>query len=113
MQNIMSIEEVLAEFRKKYGDSESDKSNVGRVANLGDGQFSTLSVTADASEPFKNSDTPNENPMRKSKRNNFTFPKIVVVQAITAAIILAVVVAAKLFNLQVYEYIVRFLQAKL
>ena len=93
MQQI-PIEEVLVEFRKKYGDSEKEQA-------LEQEQVQECVI----SENSEKSDTPRPVLRVPHSRKTISFRRIIAVQCATAAIVLGLIIAVRFFNADLYEYI--------
>jgi len=91
MEQVRSIEEVLAEFRKKYGDENNNGEGVPENAPI---------ITAKASA-------------RRRRRGEYGFLNIVAVQAATALAIAALLVALKLLKPEWFAAAAEFLRAKM
>jgi|GEM_PF-3628872 len=97
MEQVRSIEEILAEFRKKYGDNPQ----IPEKQNNAESNSESISETVNPPVIAVRS--------RVSRRNEYGFVKIIAVQAVTALIIAAVIITLKLLNpglfASVWEYI--------
>jgi len=102
MQQI-PIEEVLEEFRMKYRVVPEELKELEKL------EVSEVDSLCSQPETFGGTDESVPYITHKSKSKHITFSRIIAIQAITAAMLAAVMIAAKLFNSQMYDYIVHFL----
>jgi RNase P/RNase MRP subunit p30 len=102
------IEEILAEFREKYNYREINAEP--KEKNDKNDKYDKQDKT-----PKFVSFSGTENPplMRRNVRGSLGFMKIIAVQGITAAVIIAAVIAVRLFNTEMYETIAEFLRNNL
>ncbi|MCL1789158.1 MAG: hypothetical protein FWG33_02255 [Oscillospiraceae bacterium] len=104
MQQV-SIEEVLGEFRKKYGD-DSDNKATDTVRKEED-------ITAIDDVRAAKDGRPYTGVHEIKHRKGISFWRIVVIQSVISALILVFVVVCKFFNAEIYEYISDILGARL
>jgi anti-sigma-K factor RskA len=96
------IEEVLAEYRKKYAEPKSETEP--ETESEAEHPLVYCSAKQGANQRAKRG---------MSSLPRWTFPRIVAAQAVTAVIILTAVVAARLFNPPLFEYIAGILRGQI
>jgi hypothetical protein len=91
------IEEVLAEYRKKYSAEENiSKNNPETVTESGEEEKMPI-ITPEAFAVSR---------LKRERRGNVPFLRIVVFQAVAAAAVLAVMAATRLLNPELYSQII-------
>ena len=122
------IEEILEEFRKKYGNDNTVKESSPPPIEHERNYIAPVNIPESVPENFPKYIPENNrgtNPFegrefmpqfvqtKKSDRNSLSLARIVSIQGIVAAVIAGLLIVIKLSNPELYQYIVQALQVRL